>query len=109
MIPGKHFSFFLVFFAFFTAGGFAQNSGRLTTEQCGTMPHLQQLLDQNPALKERFEAQRKTFARLLTQRTLSQNNTLRTEATIYIPVVIHVVLPNPAVVTVAQILAQLDT
>jgi hypothetical protein len=109
MNPAKHLAAFFLFCLFLTASAFAQSNSRLLTEQCGTMPRLQQLLDRNPALKKRFELQQETFARMLSQRTLSPDQMLRTDAAVFIPVVFHVVLTNPAVVTDAQIQAQLDT
>ena len=96
----------ILMFSFFTA--FAQNSNRSVVEKCGTMQRLQLKLQQNAILKNKFEQ-----ARLQFNQTVSQKITtpflLRTQATIYIPVVFHIVMKNPSLVTDAQVQAQLDT
>lgn len=76
-------------------------------QQCATMPRLQTLLENNPKRTQLFAAGQAVLNRLALQRTAQR--TLRAEAITNIPVVFHVVLPNPALVTDAQLLAQLDT
>lgn len=85
----------------------AQQNARTTNPRCGTMQHLEQAMQKNPSLRERFEQKRIQFNKVASNRSL--NNTARLGATVYIPVVFHIVLPNPNVVTDAQIQAQLDT
>lgn len=97
----------LILFSSFTAT--AQNNSRKALNKCGTMPHLQQLLEKNQAQKIRFENQRKAFTQMLSQRRILQEPPLRMNATVHIPVVFHIVLTNPAQVSDAQIQAQLDT
>ena len=91
----------------FYCTGYAQKTARVITEQCGTIQRLQLKFERNPALKARFEKQREIFNKSVLQRRTA--NVQRVSATIYIPVIFHIVLPNPNVVTDVQILAQLDT
>ena len=100
--------FFLVIslFPFFIS--FAQNPDRIVAEKCGTMQRLQLKLQQNAELKNKFEQERMQFNRMLSQKTTTPP-LLRTQGTIYIPVVFHIVMKNPDLVTDAQVLAQLDT
>ncbi len=83
-------------------------------EQCATMDNLATAFKKNPALKTRFNKQLEEFNRTMSQRSAKQTGTDRelgtTGATaVYtIPVVFHIVLNNPAIVTDAQILVQLD-
>jgi len=77
--------------------------------RCATMDVLQKKLAASPALQQRWiqrsiELKQKTEARLNGIRTLRE-----TDNTIVIPIVFHIVLQNPAQVTDAQIIAQLDT
>jgi hypothetical protein len=103
----RHFLYSL-FLLFISSCLFAQKNSRLLIEQCGTVQRLQDRLERHPELKERFETDRERFNRSLSNNSVSIRS-LTTDATVYIPVVFHVVLPNPAVVTDAQIQAQLDT
>ena len=85
----------------------AQNNG----EHCGTMLRLEEKFRRNPALKTIFEKQQREFNEQASGGNI-QISSLRTQsttATIYIPVVFHIVLTNPTSVTNAQIQAQLDT
>ena len=84
----------------------AQNA-RLVQEKCGTMQYLEKKLEQNATSRERFEQKRIEFNRVVSTRTVNQ--TARLTSTVYVPIVFHIVLPDPNVVTDAQILAQLDT
>jgi hypothetical protein len=101
------FSFFWA--VLFYCTGYAQKTNRVITEQCGTMQRLQLKFERNPALKARFEKQREIFNRSVLQRSTANDDVQRVSATIYIPVIFHIVLPNPNVVTDVQILSQLDT
>jgi hypothetical protein len=101
--------FCLLFGIFLYSTSFAQNDNRISSEKCGTMPRLLLKLQGNPQLKARFEAQRAAFTRILSEESVTQNKTAQTEATIYIPVVFHIVMTNPSLVSDAQVQAQLDT
>jgi Pregnancy-associated plasma protein-A/Secretion system C-terminal sorting domain len=85
----------------------AQKTNRKLPEKCGTMQRLEQRFQQNAVLRTRFEQKRIQFSRTLSTRGL--NKTAKLNATIYIPVVFHVVMPDPNLVTDAQVQAQLDT
>lgn len=93
---------------------FAQKNRQVQKqEQCATMDNLAAAFKKNPALKARFNKQLESFNRTMAQRSAKQlgidsalginGNTVYT-----IPVVFHIVLTNPSLVTDAQILAQLD-
>lgn len=73
--------------------------------RCGTMEALELAFKKQPSLRQQFEksAQRLTLA--ITQPVISPS---RAMAVINIPIVFHIVLTNPSVVTDAQIQAQLD-
>ena len=77
-------------------------------QRCGTMPLLEKRFQRNPSLRTIF-AKRETEIREMVQQRLKNKALLRVEATINIPIVFHIVMQNPTVVTEAQILAQLDT
>lgn len=83
-------------------------------EQCATMVRLEDKFKQNPGLKASFTRQLESFNRTMDARTSKQqgvDNTTgiaRPEATYSIPVVFHIVMVDPSLVTDAQILAQLD-
>ncbi|AEV97203.1 Peptidase M43B pregnancy-associated plasma-A [Niastella koreensis GR20-10] len=76
--------------------------------QCGTMQLLEHTFQSNPSLKATFQKQTTGFQRSVNKR-IATGTGLRIEGTIvYVPVVFHVVLTNPAVISDAQIVAQLD-
>jgi len=92
----------------------SQKTNRIKYEQCGTMQRLEEKLATNPELKIKFELQRAEFNKAvragsykLSSRVNPFGSSERTA--IVIPVVFHIVLTDPSVVTNAQILAQLDT
>lgn len=102
---------FLVILVFSISTANAQKSARVVQEQCGTMQRLELKFQRNPALRARFEQQRSAFKKIVKER-INSNSTknAQTARVIYtIPVVFHIVLTNPTVVTDAQIQAQLDT
>ncbi len=89
---------------------FAQSAERIVEEKCATMQRLETRLNRDPALRAKFEEERNRFNRLVKARSAAAANQGSRTAAIYtIPVVFHIVLPNPAFVTDAQIQAQLDT
>lgn len=93
----------------------AQKGNRKPIDRCGTMERLYAKFAQDPQFQIRFEQKRSRFNALLKSgafKTLSTNSTSKTNniQTVYtIPIVFHIVLPNPNVVTDAQILAEIDT
>ena len=103
------------FFAtvFFTGLANAQQTAKIAAEQCGTMQTLEQKLKVNPRLRQQFEEERARFNKAVQQgiyrlsTAQQQQNGNRTA--LVVPVVFHIVLTNPALVTDAQIQAQLDT
>ncbi len=104
---------FLLFFLTFTISGSAQQEAAI--EKCGTMQRLAFKFKNNPALKIQFEKKQEEFNRLLSAQPVTPENNRslngdRSDRSVYtIPVVFHIVLPNPDVVTNQQVLAQLDT
>src|SRR5438034_11764506 len=76
--------------------------------RCGSMDLLEYNFKRNPDLKLRFETQKVRLQEAI-QARIAQAQTLRTESTItYVPVVFHIVMHNPALVTDVQLQAQLD-
>ena len=76
---------------------------------CGTMELLQNKFKRNPALKIAFENNERVLQNLIQQRQKIKSFAKTLATPIVIPIVFHVVLPNPSIVTEAQLLAQLDT
>jgi len=77
-------------------------------KQCGTMQVLQHAFESNPSLKEKFKKQTAAF-QLSVNKRKTEDSSFRIEGGVtYVPVVFHIVLANPAVITDAQIHAQLD-
>lgn len=67
-------------------------------KRCGTMEALQQEMLQNPALRERIQKGQADYLRSLTIKPAQGNQTNRPLALpgpVTIPVVVHIVLPNP--------------
>lgn len=86
----------------------AQTQKKAKVEQCGTMPLLEKQLSARPGLREKYLQQRDQITERLNNPSSRLNN-LRTNAAVVVPVVFHIVLPNPNIVTNAQILRQLDS
>jgi hypothetical protein len=105
--------FLLLFNLYFTTL-FAQKSRQVQTqEKCATMDRLAANLKKDPALKARFNQQLATFNSKMAQKAakLQGNGSgagIKENAVYTIPVVFHIVLTNPELVTDAQIAAQLD-
>lgn len=87
----------------------AQSGLRTGPDRCATMPRLEQRLQRDPQLRTRFSNQQKQLLRYLSQRRTAPGQQQRTNAVVTIPVVFHIVMANPSVVTDAQLQAQLDT
>ncbi len=76
-------------------------------KRCGTQFVLDEAVRKNPKIKQRMQVNRE----LINQRMntlFQQQRILQTQATITIPVVVHVILSNPSLVTDAQIQSQID-
>jgi hypothetical protein len=107
-------SLFLITISLVTLTASAQNSNSTNTDRCGTMQLLEQRFKSNPELKIKFEQRRIEFNKAFREDKYKLANgasTLRgaDTRTIYnIPIVFHIVLSNPNVVTDAQIQAQLN-
>lgn len=96
---------------FFSAIVAQKNKQLPKQEQCATMVRLEEKFKRNPGLKERFNQQLNSFNRVVAGKAAKQQaspNGDKPLATYTIPVVFHIVLTNPALVTDAQIAAQLD-
>ena len=80
----------------------------LNGERCGTMKQLEELMAINSEVRARYlqsiqEAQKKP-----SQTITPGSETKRTSAILTIPVVFHIVLKNPYIITDADIQAQID-
>lgn len=87
---------------------FVYTSRLMAQDHCGTMPRLDSLFEKNSSLRERFEQNRDRFNLRLQQRKGISQREENTGIIYTIPVVFHIVLNDPSVVTDAQIQAQLD-
>ncbi len=85
-----------------------QTQKKTKVEKCGTMTVLEQQLNAKPALREKYIQQRDQITEKLKNNSDKTAN-LRTNAAVVVPVVFHIVLANPNVVTNAQILRQIDS
>ncbi len=90
-----------------------QNAARTQFEKCGTMEWLQGAFRRYPDYQRQFEANNRMLAEFVNRKIEEQKNNpqARTQSTIIIPVVFHVVLnaAGQASITDAMIQAQLDT
>ena len=103
----KKFTFlaFTAFSIFLSSTADAQKvQGAQKMERCGTMQHLEMWQGEN---RDVVEANQKEIERLL-KNPGSAGSGNRLQAIVTVPVVFHIVLPNPFVVTDADIQAQLD-
>ena len=78
-----------------------------TSRNCATYEAMQNLFSQDPLAKERFDAQQKMFNEKISQIVNNRQN--RINAIITVPVVVHIGLPDPNLVTDVTVLRQLDT
>jgi len=83
------------------------NTNGTTYRNCATYEAMQNLFSQDPLAKERFDAQQKIFTEKIAQ--IANNHQNRINSIITVPVVIHIGLPDPNLVTNATVLNQLDT
>jgi Pregnancy-associated plasma protein-A. len=73
--------------------------------RCGTMEVLKTNLERDPVLRTRFNQQKLQLRQMVQQRQLARI----TADTIYVPIVFHIVLQNPNLVTDEQLRDQIDT
>lgn len=101
----KNFTFLaIVLFSFLTS------SNAQPVKRCITDEVMQDLFRRDPAAKLRFEANQKILDQKLQEYLNNPNARLqRTNAIISVPVVAHIILTNPNLVTDATVQAQLDT
>ena len=92
---------------FFCLSLAAQKTDRNPYPKCGTMQRLEQKFQENAALRARFQQKRIEFSKTISTRSV--NKTAKLTSIIYIPVVFHIVMQNPNLVTDVQVQAQLDT
>ncbi|HEV7382778.1 MAG TPA: M43 family zinc metalloprotease [Dyadobacter sp.] len=77
-------------------------------ERCGTMEALNKQFLNNPAEKISFDNREVELRKVISQR-VAAGNAMRTTANVTIPVVFHIVMRAPNLVTDRQILSQMDT
>jgi hypothetical protein len=77
--------------------------------QCGTMDLLQQKFKRNPSLKKIFESRQATLFTAVEQKLKNKSSEKTLAAPVVIPIVFHIVMKNPTLVSDAQVNAQLDT
>ncbi len=101
----------IAFFIALTGMVHAQKNNRVVPEQCATMQNLAAQWQTNPQLKEKFDAERARFSKVVREGSarLSAAKQNGNRAYITIPVVFHVVINNQSLITDAMIQAQLDT
>ncbi len=75
--------------------------------RCGTQFILDEAVGKDPKIKLRMQETREQINKRFNA-VLQQQRILQSQATITIPVVVHVILSNPSLVTDAQIQAQID-
>ena len=74
---------------------------------CATYEAMQNLFSRDPLAKERFDAQQKMFNEKIEQIVNNRQN--RINSIITVPVVVHIGLPDPNLVTNTTVFRQLDT
>lgn len=77
-------------------------------ERCGTMAHLDDVYRQNPSLKQANQLLLNQLEQARGSQQGGNNEGARLNAIVTIPIVFHIVLPNPYIVTDADIQAQVD-
>lgn len=75
-----------------------------SNHRCGTQTVMDELIKKYPSLKKEMEQNRQKTLQAFQQIKIAQ----RTNATYTIPVVVHIILSNPATVTDAQVQSQID-
>src|ERR1700733_9095313 len=100
----------IVFFTAIAGIAYGQKNAKTLPEKCGTMQNLALQFEVNPASKQKFEEERSRFNKALRagayRLTATQGQPNGNRTYINIPIVFHIVVPNQALVTDAQVLAQ---
>lgn len=80
-------------------------------QRCATVERLQRKFEHNRNFQLRFEQRRTEFNKSVkSDYFINRHDNLRVDGEVYsIPVVVHVVLPDPSIVSDEHIMAQLDT
>jgi hypothetical protein len=81
---------------------------KIAFNRCGSMEVLEHNFTRNPALRASFNNQKLQLRQAVLQRKAIQSQRIQAD-TVYIPIVFHIVMQNPSLVTDAQIQAQIDT
>src|SRR5689334_4968291 len=89
-----------------TSDSVAQNLQQ--PKQCGTMQVLNDAFKSSPALKTKFNNQSIAFQRSVEKQLSGLPFSDLPGGTVFVPIVFHIVLTNPDIITDAQIQAQLD-
>ena len=82
---------------------------RQPLQRCGTMLVLENAFKRDPSLRAKFEKQTLEIQQTVNKRKSVPQPFRIYQDVVYVPIVFHVVLTNPALVTDVQIHAQLDT
>ena len=106
---------FLIFTAILLLGFSNTNAQQKTSastnesafRKCATDEVMQNLLSQDPIARQRYDAMQKMFNEKLAQIVNNKQN--RINSIITVPVVVHIGLPDPNLVTNATVFNQLDT
>jgi hypothetical protein len=93
----------LAVFSFLVFNTNAKAQSQPSHRTCATDELMQQLFQTDPVARARYENTQRQLNTILNNR---QN---RTQAIVNIPVVVHIALPNPALVTDAIVQSQIDT
>ncbi|MEP6725536.1 MAG: M43 family zinc metalloprotease [Bacteroidota bacterium] len=103
----------IIFCIAFACIVYGQENTNVIPGRCGTMQNLEIKLQANPQLKQKFEQERSRFNNAVRQGIYrlsdAQNQRNGNRIMFTVPVVFHIVLNNPNLVTDAQVQAQLDT
>ncbi len=90
---------------------------KTTVQRCGTMEYLQNMYNRNPALKQRYEQNQLQGEKIkedylkqkaVSTRTMENLDIQTLSSTVYVPVIVHIVLPNADQVSDADVKVQID-
>ncbi|GAB4091364.1 choice-of-anchor J domain-containing protein [Flaviaesturariibacter terrae] len=101
----KKFTLLLLGFTFMGATVHAQkiDPAAVKPVRCGTMEAIQQRLQADPAFRAEWERNQRAGVEPSTARSTGTSRVSTLTTTVTIPVVVHIVLPNPNQITEAQI------
>lgn len=99
----------IAFWLYLSLSAFAQKkNGPAAPGKCASMEVLNRHLSADPAARQRYEARLNNFNAKLAQQASQQQRLRLNLANTTVPVVVHIVLPDPTVVSDAQINQQLQ-